>query len=159
MQTHNTVVVILIPQCVEKHAIGEGGNGKSPHKIHFSRKNSESCLWLLLSLKSSMQSTKSCIDQCIYTNSVERPSSVYHRTLSEYIYTYKDSILLLSCSVHLVAVETQGKKTQQIFSFAAQSLLVTSQLIPLRYFSMVMLKFNLDQSVFSYFQHSSKLRA
>ena len=38
-----------------ENAIGEEGNGKSPHEFHFPRRNSEPCLWLLLRLKSSMQ--------------------------------------------------------------------------------------------------------
>ena len=37
-----------------ENTIGEEGNGKPPHEFHFCRKNSERCLWFLLSLKSSM---------------------------------------------------------------------------------------------------------
>ena len=37
--------------CYNKNAIGEEGNGKPPHKIHFPRKNSEPCLWFPAKLK------------------------------------------------------------------------------------------------------------
>ena len=40
--------------CSNKNAIGEGGNGKQPHNIHFPRKNPKPCIWFLLSSKSSM---------------------------------------------------------------------------------------------------------
>ena len=50
MRTHNTGVVSFI--------IGEEGNGKPPHKIHFPRKNSKLCLWFLLRSKSSLQSSE-----------------------------------------------------------------------------------------------------
>ena len=38
-----------------KNAIGEEGNGKPPHIIHFRRKKPGSCLWFLLHSKSSMR--------------------------------------------------------------------------------------------------------
>ena len=39
--------------------MGEEGNGKPPHKIHFPRRSSEPCLWFLLRSKSSMQRSRS----------------------------------------------------------------------------------------------------
>ena len=38
--------------CHNKSAIGEEGNGKSPHNVPFPRKNSEPCRWFLLCLES-----------------------------------------------------------------------------------------------------------
>ena len=43
--------------CHFQNAIGEEGNGKPPHELHFPRKNTEPCLWFLLCLKSSMLNT------------------------------------------------------------------------------------------------------
>ena len=40
-----------------KDAIGDEGNGKLPHKMHFPGKNSEPCLWFLLHSKTSMLNT------------------------------------------------------------------------------------------------------
>ena len=41
--------------CHNKNTIGKEGNRKPRHKFHFPGKISETCQWLLLSLKSSMQ--------------------------------------------------------------------------------------------------------
>ena len=43
--------------CHNKSSIGKESNGEPPHKIHFPRKHSESCLLLSLTLESSMLNT------------------------------------------------------------------------------------------------------
>ena len=53
--------------CHNKIAIGEEGNGKPPHEIHFPRENSDPCLWFLLHSKWSMRrSSLSYKLHCMY---------------------------------------------------------------------------------------------
>ena len=56
MRTHNTGVVSSNPGPVtNKSTIDEEGNEEPLHKIHFPRKCSKPCVWILLHSKSSMQ--------------------------------------------------------------------------------------------------------
>ena len=60
VRPHNTGVVSSIPPCIaikRNVAHWEEGNGKSAHKTHCPRKNSEPCLGFLLSSKVSMLNT------------------------------------------------------------------------------------------------------
>ena len=54
--TRNTGVVRSNRARVEINVpLVEESNGKSAHKVHLRKKNSETCFWFLLRLKSSMQ--------------------------------------------------------------------------------------------------------